>query len=111
MTIKLGRVVAQLAVTIFDPGRNIVAKRPFDAAVRILDLTLTEFRLLAHMARAPQRAFGRAELLDACMPDSDALERTIDSHISNLRRKLDAAGAPTFLENVRGVGYRLAPLT
>jgi len=80
------------------------------AAARILDLTLTEFRLLAHMARAPQRAFGRAELLDACMPDSDALERTIDSHISNLRRKLDAAGAPAFLENVRGVGYRLAPL-
>ena len=74
-----------------------------------LELTLTEFRLLAHMARSPQRVFGRAELLDACMPDSNALERTIDSHISNLRRKLQTAGAPGHLENVRGVGYRLAP--
>lgn len=93
-----------------DIGAHVVRVTGPDGTARILDLTLTEFRLLAHMARAPQRAFGRAELLDACMPDSDALERTIDSHISNLRRKLDAAGAPAFLENVRGVGYRLGPL-
>jgi len=97
------------AITV-DPGAYVARVEGRGGAARILDLTLTEFRLLAHMARAPQRAFGRAELLDACMPDSDALERTIDSHISNLRRKLDAAGAPGFLENVRGVGYRLAPL-
>ncbi|HWJ68681.1 MAG TPA: response regulator [Sphingobium sp.] len=98
------------AITV-DPGAYVARVEGHDGtAARILDLTLTEFRLLAHMARAPQRAFGRAELLDACMPDSDALERTIDSHISNLRRKLDAAGTPGFFENVRGVGYRLAPL-
>lgn len=97
------------AVTI-DPGTHVARVEGQGGAARILDLTLTEFRLLAHMARAPQRAFGRAELLDACMPESDALERTIDSHISNLRRKLDAAGAADFLENVRGVGYRLAPV-
>ncbi|MGH1559551.1 winged helix-turn-helix domain-containing protein [Caulobacter segnis] len=42
------------------------------------------------------------------MPDSDALERTVDSHVSNLRRKLEAAGAVGFVVNVRGVGYRLA---
>jgi two-component system response regulator AdeR len=97
------------AITI-DLGAHVARVEGRDGAAGVLDLTLTEFRLLAHMARAPQRAFGRAELLDACMPDSDALERTIDSHISNLRRKLDAAGAPGFLENVRGVGYRLAPI-
>lgn len=97
------------AITV-DPGAHVARVAGNDRPARVLDLTLTEFRLLAHMARAPQRAFGRAELLDACMPDSDALERTIDSHISNLRRKMDAAGAPGFLENVRGVGYRLAPL-
>jgi len=50
---------------------------------------------------------GRAEILDACLPDSDALERTVDSHVSNLRRKLEAAGAVGFVVNVRGVGYRL----
>jgi two-component system response regulator AdeR len=97
------------AITV-DTGAHVARVTGDDGAARILDLTLTEFRLLAHMARAPQRAFSRAELLDACMPDSDALERTIDSHISNLRRKLEAAGAPAFLENVRGVGYRLGPL-
>lgn len=76
-----------------------------------LDLTLTEFRLLAHMARTPRRAFTRAELLDACLPaDSEALERTVDSHLSKLRRKLEAAGAIGFLEGVRGIGYRLEAL-
>jgi two-component system, OmpR family, response regulator AdeR len=72
-----------------------------------LDLTLTEYRLLEHMARAPRRVFSRAELVDACMPDSDAMERTVDSHVSNLRRKLDAAGAVGHCVVVRGIGYRL----
>lgn len=73
-----------------------------------LDLTATEFRILAHMARAPSRVFTRAELLDACLPgDGEALERTVDSHVSKLRRKLLAAGLDGFLEGVRGVGYRL----
>ncbi|AOH83229.1 two-component system response regulator [Sphingomonas panacis] len=71
-------------------------------------LTLTEFRLLAHMARSPTRVFTRGELVDACMPGSDALDRTVDSHISKLRRKLEQAGAPGMPEGVRGVGYRLA---
>ncbi|HEY8602845.1 response regulator [Tsuneonella suprasediminis] len=71
-------------------------------------LTLTEFRLLAHMARSPTRVFARSELVDACMPGSDALDRTVDSHISKLRRKLQQAGAPDMPEGVRGVGYRLA---
>lgn len=72
-----------------------------------LALTLTEFRLLAHMARSPSRAFTRGDLVDACMPGSDALDRTVDSHISKLRRKLTQAGAPDMPEGVRGVGYRL----
>ncbi len=75
-----------------------------------LDLTLTEFRLLAHMAAAPTRAFARSELLDACLPDGDALERTVDSHLSKARRKLEAAGVTTLIHTVRGIGYRLAAL-
>ncbi|OAI28065.1 DNA-binding response regulator [Methylosinus sp. R-45379] len=73
-----------------------------------LPLTLTEFRLLAHMAKSPSRAFSRSELVDACLPGGDALERTVDSHMSNLRRKLDEAGATGLMNVVRGVGYRLA---
>jgi len=71
-------------------------------------LTLTEFRLLAHLARSPMRVFGRGDLVDACMPGSDALDRTVDSHLSKLRRKLEDAGASGMVVNVRGVGYRLS---
>lgn len=72
-----------------------------------LDLTRTEFRILAHLAAAAGRAFERSELVDACLPEGEALDRTVDSHISNLRRKLTAAGAEGLLTGVRGVGYRL----
>ncbi len=76
---------------------------------RRLDLTLTEFRILAHMARIPLRVFTRAELTEACFPNQDVAGRTVDSHVSHLRRKLEAGGAPGLLVNVRGVGYRLEP--
>jgi len=72
-----------------------------------LDVTLSEYRLLAHLFTHTRRVYTRADLLDACLEDSDALERTVDSHISNLRRKLDAAQADVRIATVRGVGYRL----
>ncbi|ORE91882.1 response regulator [Aurantimonas sp. 22II-16-19i] len=72
-----------------------------------LALTLTEFRILAHMARSPTKVFTRSELVDACLPGSDALDRTVDSHLSKLRKKLEQAGAAGLLPGVRGVGYRL----
>jgi two-component system response regulator AdeR len=78
-----------------------------DAQKIPLQLTLTEFRILAHMARSPSRVFSRGELVDACLPGGDALQRTVDSHVSNLRRKLEEAGATGMLTVVRGVGYRL----
>lgn len=74
---------------------------------RRLDLTVTEFRILAHMACAPLRVFSRGEIMQACFANQAVLERTIDSHISHLRRKLDSAEAPGLLTNVRGIGYRL----
>lgn len=74
---------------------------------RSLELTRTEFRLLQCMASSPNRVFERSELVDACLPEGEALERTVDSHISNLRRKLASAGADGLLVGVRGVGYRL----
>lgn len=87
---------------------SYIAKVLKDGAQIPLNLTLTEFRLLTHMAKSPTRAFSRSELVDACLPGGDALERTVDSHISNLRRKLDDAGASGMMSVVRGVGYRLA---
>lgn len=85
-----------------------LAKIENGTTAAIIPVTLTEFRILAHMARTPLKVFSRSELIDACLPGSDALDRTVDSHVSNLRKKLDQAGAPGMMSGVRGVGYRLA---
>lgn len=77
-----------------------------DGRQHALTLTLTEFKLLAHLARAPNRVFSRAELLVTCLPEGDTLERTVDSHISKLRRKLEDLGVAGVPASVRGVGYR-----
>lgn len=71
-----------------------------------LPLTLSEFRILAYMIRRPHHAFDRADILDACLPESEALMRTVDTHISNLRRKLDEQGETGFFPAIRGIGYR-----
>ncbi len=78
-----------------------------DGVKTALSLTLTEFRLLAHLARTPTKAFTRGELVDACLAGSDALDRTIDSHLSKLRKKLEQAGGEGILVSIRGIGYRL----
>lgn len=74
---------------------------------RDLGLTESEYRMLQQMMRRPGRAFSRAEILDTCFEDSDALERTVDSHISHLRRKMADGGSDAVVNNVRGFGYRL----
>ena len=74
---------------------------------KTLDLTATEFRLLLHMAEHTGRTFSRSELLEAVLPESEALERVIDVHLGNLRKKLEAYGASRLLQTVRGLGYRL----
>lgn len=78
-------------------------------ARQVLPLTLTEFRLLACLAAQPRRCFSRAHLIEACLPESDALDRVVDSHLSKLRRKLQQLGQGELIETVRGIGYRLWP--
>ena len=77
------------------------------ANARPLTLTPTEFKLLHHLAQTPGRAVSRAELLEASMPESDALERAVDSHLKNLRQKLADVGVENAIETVWGHGYRL----
>lgn len=72
-----------------------------------LNLTLTEFRLLTHLARAPKKVHTRAELLASCLPEGDSLERTVDSHISKLRKKLEDYGIQGVPVGIRGIGYKL----
>ena len=72
-------------------------------------LTMTEFKLMEALARHPGRAFTRDELLARAFgPDYEGTDRTIDAHITNIRRKLEPLGASQCLITVHGVGYRLA---
>jgi DNA-binding response OmpR family regulator len=75
---------------------------------RAIDLRRQEFQLLAHLAREPERVFRKDELLRAVWGyRARGSTRTLDSHASRLRRKLDVPGAPRWVTNVWGVGYRL----
>jgi DNA-binding response OmpR family regulator len=76
---------------------------------RPIDLTPTEFDLLAVLLQGPGRAFTRLELLDKVQGDAyEGYERTIDAHIKNLRAKLgDDPRHPHYIQTVFGVGYKL----
>lgn len=74
-----------------------------------LELTRAEFDILALLSSEPGHVFSRSRIIAANWGDGFALsDRTIDSHVKALRRKLgDAGGDPNWIETVRGVGYRL----
>ncbi len=76
-------------------------------------LTVREFNLLATLIRAPGRAFTRQELLDEAFGfDYEGLERTVDVHIMNLRRKIEADPTrPAYVQTIQGVGYKFAERT
>ncbi len=78
-----------------------------------IDLTPTEFALLKAFMEWPGHAFTRAELIEKALGYSyEGFERTLDSHIKNLRRKVEPDPAqPTYIETVFGVGYRLREAT
>jgi len=77
---------------------------------RSIDLTPSEFDLLAALMSAPGRVFSRLDLLDVIQGVRyEGYERTIDTHIKNLRAKVeDDPRNPTHIETVYGVGYRLS---
>ncbi|MCU0279619.1 MAG: response regulator transcription factor [Candidatus Nanopelagicales bacterium] len=76
----------------------------------LLDLTRTEFDLLATMAAHPRAAFTRRQLIEAVWgPEWYGDEHVVDVHVGHLRRKLgDDATSPTHIRTVRGVGYGMA---
>ena len=75
-----------------------------------VDLTPTEFELLATLAREPGRVFTRGQLLDALHGVTlETYERAIDAHVKNLRKKIEPEpGRPRYVLTVHGVGYRFA---
>ena len=79
-------------------------------AGRPIDLTATEFQLLATLAAQPGRIFTRSQLLDAVHGVAfESYERAIDTHVKNIRRKLEPdPREPRYVLTVYGVGYRFA---
>ncbi|MBF9036398.1 response regulator [Rhodobacterales bacterium HKCCE2091] len=77
---------------------------------RPVSLTATEFALMSQIMRAPNQVHTRVQLVDALWGDgSDIADRTLDSHLRNLRKKLSDAGCGDAIETVHGVGIRLGP--
>ena len=84
------------------------ARRRVTVAGRPVDLTPTEFDLVAHLARQPGRVFTRAQLLTAIHGVTvESYERAVDAHIKNLRRKLEPDPRhPRYVLTAHGIGYR-----
>ncbi|MDD5371212.1 MAG: response regulator transcription factor [Anaerolineaceae bacterium] len=89
---------------VIDTGQHRVT-----LASRVVELTPTEFDILAVLARQPMRVFSRLQIMEQAQGDAfEGYERTIDAHIKNIRVKLEPnPKKPTYLVTVFGVGYKL----
>jgi two-component system alkaline phosphatase synthesis response regulator PhoP len=100
------------AAQIFQVGglRLDVGRRELSVRGQTVDLTPTEFDLLCILIQAPGYVFTRDELLEKGMGYAyEGMGRTLDSHIKNLRRKIEPnPREPTYIQTIYGVGYRLA---
>jgi len=87
-----------------------IARMRVTVGGRPVELTPTEFQLVATMTREPGRVFTRGQLLDAVHGVAfESYERAIDAHVKNIRRKIEPIhGKPRYLLTVHGVGYRFA---
>jgi DNA-binding response OmpR family regulator len=99
------------AVSSFDGGRLRIDELRHEVLCdgTPVELTPSEFRLLAALATYPGRVYSRFELIDRVQgTDFERDERTIDAHVKNLRRKLEPDPAqPRYVQTVHGIGYRL----
>ncbi len=87
-----------------------VARRMASVNGTVMDLTRTEFAILVHVLSNPNRVITRHNVINAVFGhDFDGFDRTVDRHVSNLRRKLkERSSGGDLIETVYGVGYRLA---
>lgn len=104
----LRRVAKQSASGSAEPERLALDPASWLATLdgQPLDLTRREFQLLHIMQARPGRVYSRAQLLDLAFPDdADVVDRTIDSHIKNIRNKIKSASDWEPIRSVYGVGY------
>ncbi|MFC2060400.1 response regulator [Chloroflexota bacterium] len=103
-----GKVVSKATISVgeimIDTEKRLVRRGDRD-----IDLTPIEFELLRVMAENPGRVYSRMQLLDKIQGDAyEGYERTIDSHIKNLRKKLELDPEhPEYIITIYGVGYKL----
>jgi two-component system alkaline phosphatase synthesis response regulator PhoP len=99
---------APVVITLGDLSLNL-GKREFQLGNKFVDLTPTEFELLHVLMKNPGFVITRSELAEKALGyNSEGLGRTLDSHIKNLRRKIDiGADRPSIIQTVHGIGYRL----
>jgi len=89
---------------LLDEGRHEVSRQG-----TVVPLTAREFQLLTIMAAHPGRVFTRDQLLERVWGDAYYDDHVVDVHVGNLRKKIeDDPAHPSFVETVRGVGYRFA---
>jgi two-component system OmpR family response regulator len=96
--------IIKIGGLIIDPEKRLVTSDG-----NIIELTPIEFDLLKVMASSPGRVYSRMRLLDLTQGDAyEGYERTIDSHIKNLRKKIEKDPVkPTYIITVYGVGYKM----
>jgi DNA-binding response OmpR family regulator len=101
--------VEQPSVLVFGSLSIDLLGREVRLGDQLIDLTRTEFDLLAALAHRPKMAFSRRRLIDAVWGDGwIGDEHLVDVHIGHMRRKLgDDASRPRFIRTIRGVGYRM----
>lgn len=106
----LRRVEGSTKPTVIEVGDLVINVDSHEAYLdtKLLDLTPIEFKLLATLAEQPGRVFTRLQLIEALSGTTYAtLDRTIDTHIKNLRKKIERDPQnPEYILTVRGVGYK-----
>ena len=109
--LRRGRAVPSAATASYGHGELVIDEEKRRVSVRGADieLTPTEWGLLVALARVPGRVYSRYELINLVRGyEFDGYERTVNSHVKNLRRKIEAEpGNPRLVETVLGGGYRL----
>ncbi len=96
--------VIQVGELIIDLGQHTV-----NLAGKPIELTPTEFEILATLAKQPKRVFSRLQIMELAQGDAfEGYERTIDAHIKNIRLKLEPnPRRPVYIQTVFGLGYKL----
>jgi DNA-binding response OmpR family regulator len=109
--LRRGGPAAELSVTSYGGGELVIDEPRRAATVRgmLVDLTPTEWGILVALATVPGRVYSRFELINRVRGyEFEGYERTVDSHVKNLRRKIEEDPAsPRIIQTVLGGGYRL----